>query len=241
MSRQNHSPIASEMSGGQKFFWARPTRQVVDIFRKPVDNFDRLSEAAKTRNRQTQTTLADPAFRVLGQENAWSLIELADGTFGWLPNSNLKRARNLDYWAKIKAAPREKLVEIKAPGKAKVHKILAEFAGIPYLWGGTTQSGMDCSAFSQRLFWQLGKILLPRNSREQKKCGRSVQSTKIKDLDLLFFVRSTTGRHHVAVYWDGEVWHFCLDKQGLTSESLESIKKRYNHLATRRIFKFKHA
>ncbi len=229
------------LSTQQKFFWARPSRQVVDIFRKPVSNFERLSEAAKTRNRQTQTTLTDPAFRVLRQENDWSLVELADGTFGWLPNSSLKRVRNLDYWVKIKPAPREKLIEIKAPGKAKVRKILAEFAGIPYLWGGTTQRGMDCSAFSQKLFWQLGKILLPRNSREQKKCGRPVRSTKIKDLDLLFFVHSTTGRHHVAVYWDDEVWHLCLDSQGLTAESLESIKKRYNHLATRRIFKLQNA
>lgn len=255
MSRQSNSPIAPKMSSlpagrqvdrpvlstRQKFFWARPSQQVVDIFREPIANFERLSKAAKTRNRQTQTTLADPAFRVLRQDENWSLVQLADGTFGWLANSSLRKVKSLNYWEKIKPALQEKLVEIKAPSEQKVRKILTELEGIPYLWGGTTKNGMDCSAFTQKFCWQIGGILLPRNSREQKKRGRAVQSTKLRSLDLLFFVHSTTGRHHVGVYWNEKIWHFCLDKKGLTYETIESIKKRYNHLATRRIFKLKNA
>jgi hypothetical protein len=238
-----------DLSTRQKFFWAKPNRQVIDIFRKPIDGFERLNERAKNRNRQTQTTLDDPAFKVLEQDGKWSLIRLADGTFGWLSNSEFKRVKDLNYWEKIKLAPRGKLVEIAVPSEQKIRKLLTKFEGIPYLWGGTTTLGMDCSAFVQKLIWIVGKILLPRNSREQKKCGQLVYSlssghTHLSTrcpLDILFFVHSATGRHHTGVYFENLVWHFCLDGRGLTSEPLESIKKRYNHTETRRLFNFKNA
>jgi len=284
MSRQPPSPIASKVSSrqvnlstGQKFFWGKPKQQLIDIFRKPIDNFERLSERARTRNRQTQTTIDDPAFKILEQDEKWSLIQLADGTFGWVTNSEIKCIKDLNYWEKIKLAPREKLVEIALPREQKIHKFLAEFEGVPYLWGGTTKAGMDCSAFVQKLILKVGGILLPRNSREQKKCGQLVQSTTQPfylpagrqahlssrqpelstrcpvdnpncPLDILFFVHLPTGRqarstrrHHVGFCFENLIWHFCLDQKGLTSEPLESIKKRYDHIETRRIFKFKNA
>ncbi|MFH0776886.1 MAG: NlpC/P60 family protein [Patescibacteria group bacterium] len=229
------------MSTRQPFFWGKTSRQVVDILGSPLDNFEQLNERALTRNRQTQTTSRDLPFKFWPKDKNWSLVQLADQTFGWLPNRYIVKQKSANYWEKIKLAPKNKLTPLLCPTPAKFEKFLNQFKGVPYLWGGTTKSGIDCSSFAQKLFFELGGILLPRNSREQKKCGLSVQSTKLCPLDLLFFVHSTTGRHHVGVYWNDEVVHFCLDKRGLSTESLDSMQKRYNHIATRRIFKLRNA
>ncbi|MFH0776310.1 MAG: C40 family peptidase [Patescibacteria group bacterium] len=284
MTRQLTHHVTKKMTTGlptlssrQNFFWGKINRQVANIFRKPIANFDQLTVRALARNRQTQTTAGDLPFKFWPKDENWrsqpkperskgvdwSLIQLADQTFGWLPNQYIVKQKSANYWEKIKLAPKNKLTPLLCPTPAKFKKILNQFKGVPYLWGGTTKAGMDCSAFTQKLFFELGGILLPRNSREQKKCGRAVDSTKsclhavarrakACPLDLLFFVHSTTGRHHVGVYWNdavvytrrspqGEVWHFCLDKRGLSTESLDSMQKRYNHVATRRIFKLRNA
>jgi len=219
--------------------WGVPTRQVVDIFRCPLDNFDKLTERAKTRNRQTQVAAGDPPFQVVRAEDSWSLVKLVDGTFGWLLAKQIKPVSKRDYWKNVKRAKAGKTLPSPTPSNAKIRVELNKFGGIPYCWGGTTEHGMDCSAFVQKLFWRLAKILLPRNSREQKKCGRSVYQKDICPLDILFFVHSTTGRHHVGVYFEKKIWHFCLDKKGLSIESLEEMKKRYRYLTTRKIIKLK--
>lgn len=65
-----------------------------------------------------------------------------------------------------------------------------DFMGIPYLWGGTSTKGMDCSGFT-RTVYLLNGILLPRDASQQVHCGDLVDSvadfTKLEVGDLLFF------------------------------------------------------
>jgi UDP-N-acetylmuramoylalanine--D-glutamate ligase len=209
-----------------------------DIFRRPLDNFDQLTERAKTRNRQTQTSAKDLPFQVQKTQGDWSLVKLVDGTFGWLPSKHVKQVKSSNYWGKVKYFKQNKALPSPTLDAAKLNQFLDKLKAVPYLWGGTTKAGMDCSAFTQKLFFELSSTLLPRNSREQKKLGKVVKSTDISGLDILFFVHKTTGRHHVGVYWNDEVVHFCLDKKGLSTEPLVEMKKRYRHTATRRILNF---
>ena len=236
-----HPNLSSRHRVDKIIGWGKVSRQVVDIFRCPLDNFDRLPDRAKTRNRQTQITHDDPPFQILAEKKGWLLIRMVDGTFGWIPDEQVKRIKDLNYWTKIKLVPRNKTTPLPYPDPAKTHRILKEFEGIPYLWGGTTPQGFDCSAFIQKLFFKLFGILLPRNSREQKKCGTFVYSTALCPLDILFFVHSTTSRHHVGVYLDEKVWHFCLNKKGLSTEPLDKMKKRYKYLTARRLFEFQNS
>jgi len=59
------------------------------------------------------------------------------------------------------------------------------FLGVPYLWGGTTVDGLDCSGFSQ-LVYRLNGVALDRDADQQAMEGRSV-STAPHAGDLLFF------------------------------------------------------
>lgn len=68
----------------------------------------------------------------------------------------------------------------------KWQEISESLIGVPYVWGGTTLNGMDCSGYVQYVYRELG-YKLPRVSRDQSKVGTLVSRTELKKGDLLFF------------------------------------------------------
>jgi len=74
---------------------------------------------------------------------------------------------------------------------------LKAFAGTPYLWGGLTPRGVDCSGLVQIAFLVRG-ISLPRDARQQAECGRAIPAHGIAPSDLLFFAESDGRITHVA-------------------------------------------
>lgn len=70
----------------------------------------------------------------------------------------------------------------------------------PYVWGGTTREGVDCSGFVQQLYKSFG-VSLPRTSEEQSIVGLLVSRNELLPGDLLFFdtdTRDTTKLTHVS-------------------------------------------
>jgi len=78
-----------------------------------------------------------------------------------------------------------------------------EHLGVPYVWGGTTPAGFDCSGLVQHTFRRLG-IELPRVSRDQARAGAPVASLdQARPGDLVFYGRPVD---HVGIYaGDGEM------------------------------------
>lgn len=60
------------------------------------------------------------------------------------------------------------------------------YQGTPYLFGGTTRAGMDCSALLQLSFADAG-VTIPRSSNEQAAWGEPVKPTELRPGDFLFF------------------------------------------------------
>ncbi|WP_234124562.1 C40 family peptidase [Clostridium hydrogenum] len=74
----------------------------------------------------------------------------------------------------------------------------SQYVGVPYLWGGTTPNGFDCSGLVQYAYARFG-ISLPRTSQEQVGSGVPVTGN-LQPGDLLFFEPSSSGPQHVGMY-----------------------------------------
>lgn len=75
----------------------------------------------------------------------------------------------------------------------------SQFLGTPYVWGGTSPSGFDCSGFTQYVFRHAG-INLSRTSQSQYTQGTSVSRSDLKPGDLVFFTTYGAGATHVGIY-----------------------------------------
>ena len=90
---------------------------------------------------------------------------------------------------------------VPAPRSAGVIGIAASLAGIPYVYGGTSTSGFDCSGFTQYVFGKVG-INLPRTAEEQRQAATPVSTPAVGDL--VFFGAPA---YHVGIYaGNGMMW-----------------------------------
>jgi cell wall-associated NlpC family hydrolase len=128
-----------------------------------------------------ETVLGTPVV-LHGSEPGWCEIELPGGRRGWLPASDLRSGK--DPWP---------------PRAAEVLATLERFIGVPYLWGGRSPKGFDCSGLVQFAFGLHG-IPLPRDADQQAACG--IAAPRPAPGDLLFF--GETRITHVAVALDAE-------------------------------------
>ena len=101
----------------------------------------------------------------------------------------------------------------------------------PYLWGGRTIFGIDCSGFIQQIFRSVG-YYLPRDAYQQAEKGKTVSFEKKKVADLAFFMRDDKIIHVGIVLENGKIIHArgqvridTLDKTGIFDEKT----KEYSH------------
>lgn len=73
------------------------------------------------------------------------------------------------------------------------------FLGDPYLFGGTTARGLDCSALIQNAYKKIG-IALPRTADNQMHATRTISRAQLQAGDLAFAVDSSGRAYHVAMY-----------------------------------------
>lgn len=73
-----------------------------------------------------------------------------------------------------------------------------EYLNTPYLWGGKSIFGIDCSGFSQQVFRQLD-LNLPRDAYQQAALGTVVSYQERQVLDLAFFKNAAGRIHHVGI------------------------------------------
>ncbi len=76
--------------------------------------------------------------------------------------------------------------------------IAMRYLGVPYVWGGSSPSGFDCSGLVSYVFAQIG-VSLPHSSYAQFGIGTPVSIGELQPGDLVFF----TGASHVGIYIGG--------------------------------------
>lgn len=77
-------------------------------------------------------------------------------------------------------------------------EIAKDYLNTPYLWGGKSVFGIDCSGFTQSVF-RLIHIELPRDASQQALCGKKVKFNDQKSGDLAFFQNEDKRVTHVGI------------------------------------------
>jgi hypothetical protein len=133
----------------------------------------------------------------------------------------------------------------RKPTEKNLTETALKFNGIPYLWGGFSSKGIDCSGFSSLVYF-LNGIILQRDASQQTKYGKEITTrydySALKPGDLLFFGRKAAGTKkekvtHVAIYIGHSRFIHSSKRVHITSmDSLQpDYEKKYKALFVRAV------
>ncbi len=102
-----------------------------------------------------------------------------------------------------------------------------EWKNVKYKYGGNSKKGIDCSAFTQRIFKEKFDVKIPRTTLTQVKVGKAIKRSQLEMGDLVFF---KTGKFdkHVGVYMgNGDFMHASIKGVKFTKLDKPYYKKKY--------------
>ena len=109
-----------------------------------------------------------------------------------------------------------------------------QYIGVPYVFGGTTPNGFDCSGFTSYVFANAG-ISLPRTADAQYEEGTPVSYNDLQPGDLVFFSTYTYGASHVGIYMGNGRFIDASTSRGVAIDSLDSGYWSSTYIGARRI------
>lgn len=153
--------------------------------------YNRLSGAAYNAPKASAEIMSDlvlgDLFEVEGVVKKYLKFRTPDGRVGYVKK---RHCLSFKEWSQS---------ESKAQTILSVAKSMT---GVPYLWGGSSSKGVDCSGLVKVAFYSQG-VILARDASQQARYGEKIDFTNIENLkagDLLFFGPSAKRVVHVGIY-----------------------------------------
>lgn len=109
-----------------------------------------------------------------------------------------------------------------------------QWRGTPYVDGGMSTKGVDCSGFTALAYRNVFRLSLPRTASEQAESGQEVARASLKSGDLVFF-NTGQSKKHVGIYLaDDQFMHASVSK-GVTLSSLDNSYWQERYWQARRL------
>ncbi len=200
------------------------------IFTEPYGQS--FSEANK-ESQSVSDVVAGNIFKLNSSKNGFFEVQYPDGRVAYLPQD---QAQPYKDWLTSLEQTEQDLV-----------KTSKKMMGAPYLWGGTSPKGVDCSGFTKTVYFLNGTVI-PRDASQQVHTGKLIDSVKNfenhRPGDLLFFGRKATDSTkervvHVGMWiGDNKFIHSMGDVHISTFDEKDSEFDEYNYnryLRTKRL------
>lgn len=160
----------SEMTPTELIQWQSQEKVILDV------NFAQVFTSPSERSQIVCDAVLGCVFIKTSNTKDWQGVETPDGRSGFVERKLVKAFYNVDNSV--------------LPSRQDVIVLAKKMLGIPYLWGGHSTKGLDCSGFTSTVFRSLG-YQLPRDANMQVELGKEVvpleDFSNILPGDLIFF------------------------------------------------------
>jgi cell wall-associated NlpC family hydrolase len=149
-----------------------------------------LRKEPNHRSEMTSQLLINEAGEILETEKQFTKVKcLYDGYEGWVANNQVSQTEKISSEAPT----------VQQFTGENIKEITLQYLDVPYLWGGKSKHGIDCSGFCQQVFKQFD-IQLPRDAYQQAEFGEVVGFLQEAQCGDLAFFDNEEGRiTHVGI------------------------------------------
>lgn len=198
----------------------------------PVNIWNRTLVEDHLKFLTSQIIVKDEPLKLLWETSDFFCIQQMDKTIGWVRKHFIQKYPTMPAWQ----PPIQ-----KATNQREFLAYINRWLGVPYLRGGLTTQGVDCSGLVQNVYRHQFQYLLPRHSMDQMKVGTQIDNPQLGDLAFFEFHHpgSDSVTSHVGIVIDPDtntIVHASLEmeKKVVSNSLVEMTQKGYRFLGYRR-------